>query len=45
MPGKPSASPNCRGSMLGAIGVITFLALWWQFSPKRSASGMLEPRT
>ncbi|MDN7216809.1 hypothetical protein QVL79_06800, partial [Klebsiella pneumoniae] len=31
--------------MLGAIGVITFLALWWQFSPKRSASGMLEPRT
>ncbi|WP_227508868.1 hypothetical protein, partial [Klebsiella aerogenes] len=22
-----------------------FIALWWQFSQKRSASGMLEPRT
>lgn len=31
--------------MLGIIGLATFIALWWQFSPKRSASGMLEPRT
>jgi DHA1 family multidrug resistance protein-like MFS transporter len=31
--------------MLGIIGFITFIALWWQFSARRSASGMLEPRT
>ena len=29
--------------MLGVVGIMTFLALWWQFSQKRSASGMLEP--
>ena len=29
--------------MLGVVGFMTLLALWWQFSQKRSASGMLEP--
>ena len=43
--GKAAGQPELPWLMLGAIGVITFLALWWQFSPKRSASGMLEPRT
>ena len=43
--GKTAGQPELPWLMLGAIGVITFLALWWQFSPKRSASGMLEPRT
>lgn len=43
--GKAVGQPELPWLMLGAIGVITFLALWWQFSPKRSASGMLEPRT
>ncbi|MEZ6999900.1 MFS transporter [Klebsiella variicola] len=43
--GKAVGQPELPWLMLGAIGFITFLALWWQFSPKRSASGMLEPRT
>ena len=29
--------------MLGVVGFMTLLALWWQFSQKRSASSMLEP--
>lgn len=29
--------------MLGVIGIITFLALGWQFSHKRTTRGMLEP--
>jgi DHA1 family multidrug resistance protein-like MFS transporter len=28
--------------MLGVIGVGTFLMLWWQFSQKRLAPGLLE---
>ncbi len=29
--------------MFGAIGFMTFLALWWQFSTKRATTGMVEP--
>jgi len=35
--------PELPWVMLGVVGFITLIALWWQFSPKRSASGMLEP--
>ena len=43
--GKAAGQPELPWLMLGVIGLATFIALWWQFSPKRSASGMLEPRT
>ena len=43
--GKATGQPELPWLMLGAIGLATFVALWWQFSPKRSTSGMLEPRT
>lgn len=43
--GKAVGQPELPWLMLGIIGLATFIALWWQFSPKRSASGMLEPRT
>ena len=42
--GKALNQPELPWAMLGLIGSITFVALWWQFSPKRAASGMLEPR-
>ena len=42
--GKALNQPELPWAMLGLIGIITFVALWWQFSPKRAASGMLEPR-
>ena len=29
--------------MLGMVGFMTLIALWWQFSDKRSTRGMLEP--
>lgn len=31
--------------MLGIIGSITLIALWWQFSQRRPDSGLLKPRT
>ncbi|WP_404680532.1 multidrug efflux MFS transporter MdtH [Raoultella terrigena] len=43
--GKAVNQPELPWLMLGIIGFITFIALWWQFSARRSASGMLEPRT
>ena len=43
--GKVLNQPELPWLMLGIIGFATFIALWWQFSQKRSASGMLEPRT
>ncbi|POP41919.1 multidrug transporter MdtH [Superficieibacter electus] len=43
--GKASAQPELPWFMLGVIGLITLLALWWQFSQKHAAPGMLEPRT
>ncbi len=41
--GKAFNQPELPWMMLGAVGFMTLLALWWQFSQKRSASGMLEP--
>ena len=41
--GKALNQPELPWMMLGAVGFMTLLALWWQFSQKRSASGMLEP--
>lgn len=41
--GKALRQPELPWMMLGVVGVITLIALWWQFSPKRSARGMLEP--
>nr|WP_318382058.1 multidrug efflux MFS transporter MdtH [uncultured Enterobacter sp.] len=41
--GKASGQPELPWMMLAAIGIITFFALWWQFSQKRSHPQMLEP--
>ncbi|WP_318385342.1 multidrug efflux MFS transporter MdtH [Enterobacter sp.] len=41
--GKASAQPELPWMMLAAIGVITFFALWWQFSHKHPAPEILEP--
>ncbi|MEX9253047.1 multidrug efflux MFS transporter MdtH [Pseudenterobacter timonensis] len=41
--GKALQQPELPWVMLGVVGFITLLALWWQFSQKRSAGGMLEP--
>lgn len=41
--GKALQQPELPWMMLGVVGFITLLALWWQFSQKRSAGGMLEP--
>jgi len=41
--GKALSQPELPWMMLGMVGFITLLALWWQFSTKRSARGMLEP--
>lgn len=43
--GKAASQPGLPWMMLGIIGFITFLALWWQFSQKRPQPGMLEPGT
>ncbi|WP_312949009.1 multidrug efflux MFS transporter MdtH [Superficieibacter sp.] len=43
--GKASGQAELPWFMLGVIGLMTLLALWWQFSQKRAAPGMLEPRT
>ncbi|EDQ2702104.1 multidrug transporter MdtH, partial [Salmonella enterica subsp. enterica] len=41
--GKAFAQPELPWMMLGIIGFITFLALGWQFSHKRTPRRMLEP--
>ncbi|MCU6671056.1 multidrug efflux MFS transporter MdtH [Enterobacteriaceae bacterium H4N4] len=41
--GKAFNQPELPWVMLALIGVMTFFALGWQFSHKRSAPGMLEP--
>lgn len=41
--GKAFGQPELPWVMLAVIGVITFFALGWQFSHKRSAGTMLEP--
>ncbi|MDI8789381.1 multidrug transporter MdtH, partial [Salmonella enterica subsp. enterica serovar Montevideo] len=41
--GKALAQPELPWMMLGIIGFITFLALGWQFSHKRTPRRMLEP--
>lgn len=41
--GKAINQPELPWAMLGVIGFITFLALWWQFSTKRATTGMVEP--
>lgn len=41
--GKAIAQPELPWVMLGVIGIITFLALWWQFSFRRASTGMVEP--
>ncbi|WP_426445111.1 multidrug efflux MFS transporter MdtH [Siccibacter colletis] len=43
--GKASGQPELPWLMLGIIGGMTFLALWWQFSQKRPAPTMFEPGT
>jgi DHA1 family multidrug resistance protein-like MFS transporter len=42
--GKAFDQPELPWIMLAIIGLITFIALWWQFGQKPAASGMLEPR-
>ena len=41
--GKALSQPELPWMMLGVIGLITFLALGWQFSHKRPSRRMLEP--
>ncbi|MEW7311447.1 multidrug efflux MFS transporter MdtH [Buttiauxella gaviniae] len=41
--GKSINQPELPWVMLGIIGVITLLALWWQFSAKPVEPSMLEP--
>ncbi|HDS9358073.1 TPA: multidrug efflux MFS transporter MdtH [Enterobacter cancerogenus] len=41
--GKALSQPELPWMMLGVVGFITLIALWWQFSQKRSTRGMLEP--
>jgi DHA1 family multidrug resistance protein-like MFS transporter len=43
--GKASGQPELPWLMLGIIGGMTFLALWWQFSQKRPEPTMFEPGT
>ncbi len=40
--GRALHTPELPWAMLGVIGVGTFLMLWWQFSQKRLAPGLLE---
>lgn len=42
--GKALAQPELPWAMLGAVGAVTFCALWWQFSLNRPAEGVLQPR-
>ncbi|MEX7569849.1 multidrug efflux MFS transporter MdtH [Enterobacter hormaechei] len=41
--GKALHQPELPWVMLGMVGFMTLIALWWQFSDKRSIRGMLEP--
>jgi len=41
--GKALHQPALPWVMLGMVGFMTLIALWWQFSDKRSTRGMLEP--
>lgn len=41
--GKALHQPELPWVMLGMVGFMTLIALWWQFSDKRSKRGMLEP--
>ncbi|MCU2309982.1 multidrug efflux MFS transporter MdtH [Enterobacter hormaechei subsp. steigerwaltii] len=41
--GKALHQPELPWAMLGMVGFMTLIALWWQFSDKRSTRGMLEP--
>ncbi len=41
--GKALSQPELPWMMLGVVGFITLIALWSQFSQKRSTRGMLEP--
>jgi DHA1 family multidrug resistance protein-like MFS transporter len=41
--GKAFNQPELPWVMLAVIGVMTFFALGWQFSHKRTAGSMLEP--
>lgn len=41
--GKALHQPELPWIMLGMVGFMTLIALWWQFSDKRSTRGMLEP--
>ncbi|TXU06298.1 multidrug transporter MdtH [Enterobacter hormaechei] len=41
--GKALQQPELPWVMLGMVGFMTLIALWWQFSDKRSTRGMLEP--
>ncbi|CCK18190.1 MFS superfamily export protein YceL [Cronobacter universalis NCTC 9529] len=40
--GRALNTPELPWAMLGVIGVATFLMLWWQFSQKRLAPGLVE---
>ncbi|MBN4833231.1 multidrug efflux MFS transporter MdtH [Enterobacter hormaechei] len=41
--GKALHQPELPWVMLAMVGFMTLIALWWQFSDKRSTRGMLEP--
>lgn len=41
--GQTLGQPELPWAMLGAVGLITFFALWWQFSLRRVDPSMLEP--
>ena len=41
--GKALHQPELPWVMLGMVGFMTLIALWWQLSDKRSTRGMLEP--
>ncbi|MED5631764.1 multidrug efflux MFS transporter MdtH [Enterobacter hormaechei] len=41
--GKALHQPELPWVMLGMVGFMTLIALWWQFSDKRSTRGMPEP--
>ncbi|MEX6049836.1 multidrug efflux MFS transporter MdtH [Enterobacter hormaechei] len=41
--GKALHQPELPWVMLGMVGFMTLIALWWQFSDKRSTRVMLEP--
>lgn len=40
--GRAINMPELPSLLLGAVGFATLLALYWQFSPRRSASMMLR---